>query len=387
MRGESDNQVHMFSYVSAEDRIPPDHPIRAIRDLVDAVLERMSPEFDELYSDRGRRSIPPEQLLKALLLQILFTIRSERQLMEQLNYNMMYRWFVGLHMDSPVWDATVYSKNRERLLSGDIARKFFNEVLETARRNDLISQEHFTVDGTLIEAWAGQKSFKSKDDSARKGPPGGGVAPEIEDAVRKVVAAHASKGRNTPIDFKGEKRTNATHESTTDRDARLYKKGGEGAKLSFMGHAMTENRSGLVVNSRVTHATGTAERDAALAMVREIPGGHLVTLGADKGYDTADFVAELRDNWATPHVAQNDTNRRSAIDGRTTRHPGYAVSQRKRKRIEELFGWAKTVGGIRKTRHRGLERVGWMFTLVAAAYNLVRIPKLLAERALEPCPA
>jgi IS5 family transposase len=327
-------------------------------------------------------------LLKALLLQILFTIRSERQLMEQLNYNLMYRWFVGLSMDAPVWNATVYSKNRDRLLNGDVARKFFNEVLETARRNDLISKEHFTVDGTLIDAWAGQKSFKPKDDQNQDGPSGGG-SPEIERAVAKVLSGVKGRGwqtagRNEPANFHGEKRTNKTHQSTTDPESRLYKKGGDGAKLRFMGHVLMENRNGLVVDTRLTQATGKAECQSALDMIDEIPGTNRLTLGADKSYDTEEFVQELRERVVTPHVAQNNTNRRSAIDERTTSHEGYRISQKKRKRVEEIFGWAKTVGGFRKTRHKGTERVGWMFTLVSAAYNLVRMRNILAADAMQP---
>jgi transposase len=390
MRGEPNKQGHMFSYVSIEDRIPNDHPIRRVKDLVDPILERMSDAFDGLYSDRGRPSIPPEQLLRALLLQALFTIRSERQLMEQLDYNLMFRWFVGLDMDAPVWDATVYSKNRERLLKGDIARRFFVEVLETARRNDLLSDEHFTVDGTLIEAWAGHKSFKPKDDG-QNGGKGSGGGSEIEKAIAQVLGAVRSsgqkhEGRNKPANFHGEKRTNDTHQSTTDPESRLFKKGGDGAKLRFMGHVLMENRNGLVVDVRLTTATGTAESEAAIDMIDDVPGTHQITVGADKSYDNQNFVQQLRERGATPHVAQNNKNRRSAIDARTTRHDGYQTSQRKRKRVEEIFGWAKTIGGMRKTRHKGTNRVGWSFTLVGAVYNLVRIGNILAAP-LPTCPA
>ncbi len=391
MRGEPEKQVHMFSYVSIEERIPVDHPIRTIKDLVEPVLERMSDALDSLYSDRGRPSIPPEQLLKALLLQALFTIRSERQLMEQLDYNLMFRWFVGLDMDAPVWAATVYSKNRERLLKGDIARKFFAEVLETARRNDLLSNEHFTVDGTLIEAWAGHKSFKPKDDGDQNGSAGGGSSPEIEQAIARVLGTvktdgQKQQGRNEPANFHGEKRTNDTHRSTTDPESRLYKKGGDGAKLRFMGHVLMENRNGLVVDVRLTKASGTAECEAAIEMLDDVPGTHRITVGADKSYDNENFVQQLKERGITPHVAQNNKNRRSAIDGRTTRHDGYDTSQRKRKRVEEIFGWAKTIGAMRKTRHKGTKRVGWSFTFVGAAYNLVRIGNILTA-GLQPCPA
>jgi transposase len=312
--------------------------------------------FETLYAAVGRPSIPPEHLLRALLLQAFFSVRSERQLMEQLSYNMLFRWFVGLSMDAPVWDVTVFTKNRDRLLQGDIARGFLAALLSDPQVRPLLSDEHFSVDGTLIEAWASMKSFRPKDGSG--GPPG--------------------EGRNGEHDFRGETRSNATHASTTDPDARLYKKAaGQAAKLCHMGHVLMENRNGLVVEASTTPATGTAEREAAAAMLEQHSGGQRITVGADKAYDTTDFVAEMRRQGVTPHVAQNDKNRRSAIDGRTTRHPGYAVSLRIRKRIEEVFGWMKTVGGQRKTRFCGTARVGWMFTLAAAAYNLVRLPKLL----------
>lgn len=359
MRGDDFQQSTMFSYVSPEERVPANHPLRAIRKLTDEVLQGLSETFDDMYSKIGRRSIAPEKLLRALLLQILYTIRSERMLMEQLNYNLLFRWFVGLNMDDPVWDETVYTKNRDRLLRADVARKFFDLVLEEAQAEKLISSEHFTVDGTLLEACASLKSFQKVDGDAEPAPDDPG---------------------NPTVDFHGERRSNDTHCSTTDPDALLARKGkGKEAKLSYAGHVLMENRNGLAVDVMVTQATGTAERDAALLMAEAIPGDHPVTLGADKNYDTKEFVAEARNVGATPHVAQNNKGRRSAIDGRTTRHAGYEISQRKRKRIEEIFGWMKTVGGMRKLRHRGLELVGWMFTLGAAVYNLVRIRNLAME--------
>ena len=354
MRGDDAGQVAVFSYVSPEQRVPKDHPLRPLLAIVNKVLERMSPLFAELYSPTGRPSIPPEKLLRALLLQVLYTIRSERMLMEQLDYNLLFRWFVGLNMDDVVWDATVFTKNRDRVLGGEVAEVFFQEVLAEARRRSLLSDEHFTVDGTLIEAWASHKSFKPKDQSDSDGG-----------------------GSNPSVDFRRQRRTNDTHASTTDPDARLYKKSkGAESKLCYMGHLMIDNRHGLATNACVTIASGTAEREAAVQMAGEIPGMRRVTLAADKGYDTRECVRRLRDRNITPHVAQNDTNRRSAIDRRTTRHPGYAVSQRKRKLVEQMFGWAKTVGLMRKTRHRGTERVDWMFVFTAAAFNLVRMRNL-----------
>jgi transposase len=359
MRGDDPQQAAMFSYLSPEERVPPDHPLRVIRVTVDTVLKELSPQFDALYSHTGRPSIAPEKLLRALLLQVLYTIRSERLLMEQLDYNLLFRWFVGLNMDDPIWDASTFSKNRERLLEGEVAHAFFAQVLARARERALLSDEHFTVDGTLIEACAGQKSFKRKTPDPPPSPP--------------------DDPGNPSIDFHGERRTNATHASTTDPEARLYKKAqGREAKLAYLGHVLMENRHGLVVDTRVTQATGTAEREAALAMAEEIPGRHRVTLGADKSYDTRDLVRELRELRVTPHVAQNTTGRSSAIDGRTTCHSGYVVSQRKRTCVEEIFGWLKTVGLLRKTRYRGVARVGWMFTFAAAAYNLVRMRTLAA---------
>jgi len=357
MRGPDEKQDWMFSYISAEKRVPQDHPLRSVRTMVDIMLKELSPLFESLYAQVGRPSVAPEKLLRALLLQVLYTVRSERLLMEQLNYNLLFRWFVGLSMDDPIWDPTVFSKNRDRLLEGDVARAFFERVLCHARAQGLLSDEHFTVDGTLIEAWAGQKSFKKKgsDDSKPTDDPG-----------------------NPTTDFKGEKRTNETHQSTTDPDARLYKKGrGRESKLCYQGHATMENRNGLAVNGRVTRATGYAEREAALEMIEEVPGKHRITVGGDKAYDTKEFVRRLRLRNATPHVAQNTVGRPSAIDARTTQHPGYQVSQKKRKCVEEIFGWLKTVGMLRKTRHRGLDRVEWMFNFGLAAYNLVRMRNMM----------
>jgi len=363
MRGSNHQQSMMFSYISPEARVPQDHPLRTIRKLVDGVLRKMSRRFTEMYSHTGRPSIAPEKLLRALLLQVLYTIRSERQLMEQLDYNLLYRWFVGLQMDDPVWDATVFSKNRDRLLEGDIAQTFFNAVLSEARQRGLLSDEHFSVDGSLIEAWASQKSFKKK------------TAPSDT----------TNDSGNPSVDFHGEKRTNTTHQSSTDPEARLYKKSaGAEAKLCYLGHALLDNRHGLLADVQLTIASGTAERDAGTEMMqrrqRRWPRKRL-TLGGDKNYDTRDFVHKMRKLNVTPHVAQNNKSRSSAIDERTTHHAGYEVSQRKRKLVEEFFGWMKTIGLMRKTRHRGVERVGWMFTFTAAAYNLVRIKNL------EACPS
>jgi transposase len=357
MRGPDHQQSAMFSYLSPEQRVPANHPLRAIRQITDAILKELSPVFSTMYSVMGRRSIPPEKLLRALLLQILYTVRSERMLMEQLQYNLLFRWFVGLNMDDPVWDVTVFTKNRERLLKADVAKKFFELVLVQAQAVDLISDEHFTVDGTLLEACAGLKSFQRVDQGQTRPPDDPG---------------------NPTVDFHGESRSNQTHQSTTDPDAMLARKGGgKEAKLSYSGSVLMENRNGLIVNTEVLQANGTAERDAALLMLEQIAGDQRVTVGGDKAYDTKGFVAECRHMQVTPHVAQN-TNRPggSAIDGRTTRHPGYGISGKKRKRVEEIFGWMKTIGGMRKLRHRGLPLVGWMFTLAAAAYNLVRIRNL-----------
>jgi transposase len=356
MRGVDAQQSAMFSYLSAEERVPADHPLRTVRVLTDRILAQLSTLFSAMYSTIGRPSIPPEKLLRALLLQVLYTVRSERMLMEQLNYNLLFRWFVGLNMDDAVWDVTVFTKNRERLVKAEVARQFFTLVVEEAKALDLMSDEHFTVDGTLLEASASLKSFRKTDEENTPPPDDPG---------------------NPTVNFHGEKRSNDTHASTTDPDAMLARKGaGKEAKLSYSGHVLMENRNGLVADVEVLQANGTAERDAALVMIEAIPSDHRVTVAADKAYDTKDFVAETRNMNATPHVAQNNKGRKSAIDGRTTRHAGYAVSQQRRKRVEEIFGWMKTVGGMRKLRHRGLHLVGWMFTLTAAAYNLVRIRNL-----------
>ena len=335
--------------------------MRQIRTLCDIALKALSREFEEMYSDIGRPSIAPEKLLRALLLQILYTIRSERMLMEQLDYNLLFRWFVGLNMDDVVWDPTVFSKNRDRMLKAEIAGLFFQAVVEEARVARLLSDEHFSVDGTLIEAWASQKSFQKKDG----GPPSGGVA-----------------DGNSSVDFHGEQRTNQTHESKTDPDARLYKKGkGKEAKLCYAGHVLMENQNGLAVEGKITKATGTAEREAALEMLSDVSGDKRITVGADKAYDTHNFVEQARVLNVTPHVNQNTNGRSSAIDGRTTRHHGYAISLCCRARIEEIYGWLKTVGGQRKTRYRGEESVCWMFQLSLAAYNLVRMRKLVPDLA------
>jgi transposase len=364
MRGGDVRSEALFSYVSCEARVPLDHPLRPIRKIVDEGLAALSAEFEKLYAKLGRPSIAPEKLLRALLLQAFYSVRSERQLMEQLDYNLLFRWFVGLALDAVVWDVTVFTKNRERLIAGDIAAQFMAAVLNQGRVKTLLSDDHFSVDGTLIEAWASMKSFRPKDGSGE--PP--------------------APGRNGERDFHGETGSNETHASATDPDARLYRKGpGQPAKLAYLGHVLIENRHALVVDTRLTLATGTAEREAGLEMVAARPGNHRITLGADKAYDVAydvaGFVADLRAYKVTPHVAQNTTNRRSAIDRRTTRHPGYAVSGRVRKRIEEVFGWSQAAAGFRKTRHRGLAGVGWMFTLTATAYNLVRLPKLVGAAA------
>ncbi|MFO1040109.1 MAG: IS5 family transposase [Geminicoccaceae bacterium] len=356
MRGPDRRTEGLFSYVSCERRVPADHPLRSILPITDAALQALNGEFHQLYASNGRPSIAPEKLLRALLLQAFYSIRSERQLMEQLDYNLLFRWFVGLGVDDPVWDVTVFTKNRDRLLEGAIAAKFLRAVLAQPEVEALLSDEHFSIDGTLIQAWASMKSFRPKDGSG--GPP--------------------APGRNGERDFHGERRTNDTHASTTDPEARLFRKGrGKEARLSFMGHALMENRHGLIVDGRLGEANGTAERNEAQAMVAAVPGRHRITVAGDKNFDTQGFVTALRDLNATPHVAQNTSNRRSAIDGRTTRHLGYAASQRARKRIEEGFGWIKEIALQRRARHRGKERVAWQFTLAAAAYNLIRLPKLL----------
>ena len=354
MRGEDNKQEGMFSYVSPEKRVPADHPLRPIRKMVDEVLQEMSPQFSKLYAAVGRPSIAPERLLRALLLQIFYSVRSERLRMEQLQYNLLFRWFVGMEMDEAVWNHAVFSKNRERLLNEEIAEAFFKQVLAQAK--PYLSNEHFTVDGTLIEAWASQKSFRQKG-SQRDQP-----------------------GADGEVDFHGEKRSNQTHESTTDPDARLYKKSkGSEAKLSYLGHVLMENRHGLLVQTMLTQANGRAERDAGLLMAEKIPGVQRVTLGGDKNYDTQEFVGELRHMHITPHVAQNNTNRSSAIDQRTTRHASYEVSQQKRKRVEQSFAWMKVIGMLRKVKLRGFDKVGWLFAFTGAAYNLCRLRRLMAE--------
>jgi len=359
MRGIDHQQTDMYSYVSPEARVRADHPLRAIRRMADEALKNMTERFDAMYAKTGRPSIPPEKLLRAQLVQMLYSIRSERLLMEEVDYSMLFRWFVGMNLDEPVWDATVFTKNRNRLLEGDVAREFLCEVIKQAQTKGLTSDEHFTVNGTLIEAWASLKSFQRKEENNQ--PP--------------------DDPRNPTVNFHGEKRSNQTHESTTDADALLARKGsGKEAKLSYNGNLLTENRNGLIVNTEVFPANGMAERAAAMAMLEQIPGDRRVTIGADKGYDTRDFVAECRQLHVTPHVAQNTKrNGGSAIDARTTRHRGYEVSQKKRKRIEECFGWLKTIALMRKVRHRGIEKVGWVFTFAAAAYNLVRMRNLLAS--------
>lgn len=355
MRGDDPQNGAMFSYVMPEQRVPADHPLRPLRRLVDAALTRLSPRFARMYSDVGRPSIAPEKLLRALLLQVLYSIRSERLLIEQLDYNLLFRWFVGLGMDDPVWNATTFTKNRDRLLDGDVAAAFFEEVNREAQALGLLSDEHFTVDGTMLEAWASHKSFRRKD--AAGDPP--------------------DDPGNPTVNFRRERRSNTTHASITDPDAKLYRKGsGRAATLGYLGHVIMENRSGLLVQTCVTPADGYAERTAALAMLERIPGGRL-TLGADRGYDAREFVTELRGMDVTPHIAQHTVNRRSNVDGRTTRHPGYAISQRKRKQVEQAFGWMKTVGLLRKLRHRGGGKVEWMFTFTAAVYNLVRVRNLM----------
>ena len=350
----------MFSYLSPEQRVRKDHPLRAIRTMVDEVLRSLSREFDRMYSSEGRPSIAPEKLLRALVVQMLYSIRSERLLMEEIEYNILFRWFVGLNLDEEVWDATVFSKNRDRLLEADVAKLFLQQVVEQAQAQDFTSDEHFAVDGTLLEAWAGAKSFRSKE--GKRNPP-------------------ADDGGNPTVDFHGERRSNQTHESTTDAEAKLARKGpGKEAKLSYSGHLLVENRNGLIVEAMAWEANGKAERDAALVMLEQIPGDERVTVGGDKGYDTRDFVKECRNMKVTPHVAQNDNRSGgSAIDERTTRHEGYRISQRKRKRIEECFGWLKTVALLRKVRHRGLPKVDWIFTFACAIYNLVRLRNLSVQ--------
>lgn len=358
MRGIDHQQGHVFSYLSPEERVRKDHPLRAVRAMTDEVLHEMSPVFDSMYAWRGRPSIPPEKLLRAQLLQMLYSVRSERLLMEEIDYSMLFRWFVGLNLDEEVWNATSFTKNRDRLLEADVAREFLKRVVEQARGAGLTSDEHFTVDGTLLEAWASLKSFQPKNQKVRTPPDDRG---------------------NPTVDFHGERRSNETHASKSDPDALLARKGpGKEAKLSYSGNLLVENRNGLIVNAELLEANGRGERDAALLMLEQVPGEQRITAAGDKGFDTREFVAECRHMNVTPHVARNTGKPGgSAIDARTTRHAGYAVSQRKRKRIEECFGWLKDIALLRKLKHRGLLRVGWIFTFAAAAYNLVRLRRLI----------
>ena len=362
LRSKDTKQQVFFSFKSIEDRIPQDHPIRPLKKLVDQGLENLSRDFDRLYSKTGRPSIPPEQLLRALLLQIFFSIRSERQLVEQVEYNMMFRWFVGLNLDDDIWNHSTFTKNRDKLLEGEIAQRFFEEILAMAKKMGLVSQEHFTVDGTIIEAWASHKSFQPKDSASDDDDP----------------PKSSGGGKNPDVDYQGQKRKNDTHESKTDPDARLYRKSRRtGAQMSYLGHALMENRNGLVVDVRVTHAEGKAEEKAAASMLSAVKGKHRITLGGDKGYDSDEFLFGLRDMAITPHIAKNDHERRtSSIDQRTLRHDGYHVSQRKRKLVEQIFGWGKTVGCLRKVKHRGLELVQSITTMNLTAYNLIRIRNL-----------
>ena len=359
MRGDDQQQSHMFSYLSPEARVRKDHPLRAIRTMVDEVLTQLSRRFDTMYARVGRPSIAPEKLLRAQLLQMLYSIRSERLLMEEIDYNLLFRWFVGLNADDEVWDPTVFTKNRDRLLEAEVAQEFLARVVEQARAKGLTSDEHFTVDGTLLEAWASTKSFQPKDEKPSSPPDDPG---------------------NPTVNFRGEKRSNQTHESKTDPDALLARKSeGKESKLSYSGNLLVENRNGLIVDAEVFQANGRAERDAALVMLEQVPGTKAITVGGDKGFDTRDFVKECRHMGVTPHLAQNHARPGgSAIDGHTTRHPGYTISQRKRKRIEECFGWLKTIALLRKVRHRGVCKVHWIFTLACAAYNLVRMRNLTA---------
>lgn len=360
MRGADHQQDGLFSYLTLESRIPASHPLRPIRHLVDQALRQLSPLFDQLYAADGRVSIPPERLMRAQLLQILYGIPSERRLMEQIDFNLLFRWFVGLTLDEPVWHPTTFTHNRDRLLTPQVADQFFLLIRAQAGAARLLSRDHFTVDGTLIDAAASLKSFKPKAENDQDEPPAAG-------------------GRNEDVNFHGKKRSNKTHQSTTDPDARLARKGkGKEAKLCYAGHVLTENRHGLIVQAEVTLASGTAEREAALSMLDRQKPGRRVTLAADKGYDSKDFVQALRQRRVTPHIARKKT---SGLDGRTTRHAGYAISQRRRKLVEECFGWMKTVGLMRKLRHRGLEKVKGLFTFAAAAYNLVRLRSLQANGA------
>jgi transposase len=358
MRGTDQQQTHVFSYISPEQRVRRDHPLRPIRTMVDEILKELSPQFSKMYAKVGRPSIPPEQLLRAQLLQMLYSVRSERLLMEEMDYNILFRWFVGLNLDDSVWDATVFTKNRDRLLEAEVAKEFLARVVGQARAKGWTSDEHFTVDGTLLEAWASVKSFQPKD--KKNVPP--------------------DDPGNPTVNFRREKRSNQTHESNSDPDALLARKGpGKEAKLSYSGNLLVENRNGLIISSTVWEATGTAERDAAMALLQDVPGTGRLTVGGDKGFDTAEFVRECRNMCVTPHVAQNLGRRGgSSIDDRTTRHASYGISQKKRKRIEECFGWLKTIALLRKVRHRGTLKVDWIFTFACAAYNLVRMRNLVA---------
>jgi len=358
MRGTDQQQSHVFSYISPEQRVRKDHPLRPIRTMVDEILKQLSPQFHKMYAKVGRPSIPPEQLLRAQLLQKLYSVRSERLLMEEMDYNILFRWFVGLNLDDPVWDATVFTKNRDRLLEAEVAKEFLARVVGQARARGWKSDEHFTVDGTLLEAWASVKSFQPKD--KKRWPP-------------------PDDPGNPTVNFRGEKRSNQTHESNSDPNALLARKGpGQEAKLSYSGNLLVENRNGLIISSTVWEATGTAERDAAMALLQEVPGTGRLTVGGDKGFDTAEFVRECRNMRVTPHVAQNLGRRGgSSIDDRTTRQASYGISQKKRKRIEECFGWLKTIALLRKVRHRGTLKVDWIFAFACAAYNLVRMRNLM----------
>ncbi|SAL88960.1 transposase, IS4 family protein [Caballeronia arvi] len=359
MRGIDEMQETLFTTVKLEDFVPADHPLRPVRLLVNDALKRLNSLFNVIYADGGRASIAPEKLLRALLLQVFYSVRSERMLMEQMRYNLLFRWFVGLPIEQAVWDHSVFSKNRDRLLEHDVVEAFFTEVMTLADKRGLLSKEHFSVDGTLIQAWASHKSFRAKDGSDDEPPAGG--------------------GRNTHTDWKGKRRSNETHESGTDADARLFKKSRKGAAmLCYHGHILMENRSGLVVGAVVSHADGCAERASALRLLDCVPGSHAKTVGADKAYDTRDFIRDCRSRNVTPHVARNDARHGgSAIDGRTSRHEGYRISQVKRKRIEEHFGWGKTVGRIRQTVYRGIKRVDQHFKLTMMASNLTRMARMM----------
>src|SRR6202167_5252435 len=360
MRGSDQQQSHVFSYISPEQRVRKDHPLRPIRRMVDEILKQLSPQFNKMYAKVGRPSIPPEQLLRAQLLQMLYSVRSDRLLMEEMDYNILFRWFVGLNLDDPVWDATVFTKNRDRLLEAEVAKEFLARVVAQAREKGWTSDEHFTVDGTLLEAWASVKHFQPKDKSKRDGSP-------------------PDDPGNPTVNFHNQKRSNQTHASKSDPEALLARKGGgKEAKLSYSGNLLVENRNGLIVSSLVWEATGTAGRDAAMVMLGQLPDTGRVTVGGDKGFDTADFVRECRNMGVVPHVAQNLRRRGgSAIDPRTTRHLSYLISQKKRKRIEECFGWLKTIALLRKVRHRGTLMVDWLFTFACAAYDLVRMRNLV----------